>query len=62
MLGLDDSDDMTDEDMQEEEEDEDENDGGYKTESDKSGTGSWGRGTSLSYLSNDELNLIRNQL
>ena len=36
MLGLDDSDDMTDEDMQEED-DEDENDGGYKTESDKSG-------------------------
>jgi hypothetical protein len=36
MLGLDDSEDMTDEDMHEED-DEDENDGGYKTESDKSG-------------------------
>jgi len=35
MLGLDDSEDMTDEDMQDD--DEDENDGGYKTESDKSG-------------------------
>lgn len=39
MLGLDDSEDMTDEDVQDDEE-EDENDEGYKTESEKSGD-SW---------------------